>query len=222
MATIIKLEGDQKASNGCAELPTSFSFGGLADQADHYLADVRNEAAKIVQQAKSEAEKIRKQAEEEGRLAADQAASRVLDEKVAQQMSLLRPALESAVSQLVDTRGAWLEHWQHSAVQLAAEMAERLVRRELETRPEVTLEWIREALELAAGAVDVVLHVHPADIEDLGNQIQQVTESFAGLSPARIAADAAVSRGGCVVRTRFGGIDQQIRSQLDRLIAELS
>lgn len=198
-----------------------FGISGPADRADEYLAEVRVEAAKIIQQAKAEAERIRTQAEAEGSQAAEQAASRVLDAKVSQRVSDLLPALESAVAQLVDARGAWLDYWQSALVELAASMAERLVRQKLDLHPEVTVEWIREALELAAGATDVVLLLHPTDIETLGTEINRVTETVSSLSSARVVADDTVSRGGCVVQTRYGRIDHQIRSQLDRLIAEL-
>jgi flagellar assembly protein FliH len=222
VATIIRHDSANDSSAAGAVRPVAFSFGDLADRADDYLAEVRVEAAKIIQQAKAEAERIRIQAEAEGSHAAEQAASRVLDEKVAQQMSYLLPALESAVAQLVDARGAWMDYWQNAAVQLAASMAERLVRQKLVLHPEVTVEWIREALELAAGTADVVFLLHPADIVTLGAEIDRVTATVSSLTSARVVADDTVARGECVVQTRYGRIDQQIRSQLDRLIAELS
>jgi flagellar assembly protein FliH len=222
VATIIKRERDRKPAAATSARPIAFDFAEFSQQAEHYLTDVRREAARIVQQAKTDAEEIRRQAEIAGRLAAEQAAHRVLDEKVAQQMATARPALESAVAQLLDARGAWLDHWHEAAIQLAAAMAERILRSELERRPELTHTWIREALELAAGASEVVLQLHPADIESLGDQINKIAGAFGGLAPAQISADESIDRGGCVVKTKFGMIDQQIKAQLDRLIAELT
>ena len=222
MATIIKRERDGAPPPTAFVRPVAFSFDEFSQSAEHFLTDVRREAARIVQQAKSDAEEIRRQAEHAGRLAAEQAAHRVLDEKVSQQMATLRPALESAVAQLVDARGAWLDNWQRRAIQLAAAMAERVVRRELQQHPEIALDWIREALELAAGASEVVLQLHPADLEALGNRVDQMVKTFCSLAPAQIQADENVTRGGCVVRTKFGAIDQQIKAQLDRLVVELT
>lgn len=222
MTTIIKSSGIRGGSVASSPRPVAFSFNEFSDQAEQYLTDVRREAARIVQQAKTEAEQIRRQAEQAGRLAAEEAAHRVLDEKVSRQMATLRPALESAVAQLVDARGTWLDQWQTHAFELAAAMAERIIRREIQQRPEITLDWIREALELAAGASEVVLHLHPEDLEGLGSQINEITRTFSNLAVATMAPDEKVSRGGCVVKTKFGVIDQQVRTQLDRLIVELT
>lgn len=222
MATIIRSDREREATSGSSVRGVAFSFDEFSHQAEHYLADVRGEAARIIQEAKRDAEKIRRQAEHDGRLAAEQAAHLVLDEKVSRQMASLRPALESAVAQLVDARGVWLDHWQNCAIQLAAAMAERVVRRELQYRPEITLEWVREALELAAGASEVVVHLHPADLEGLGGQIDQIAQTFSGLAAARVRADENIDRGGCIVHTKFGAIDQQISTQLNRLVVELN
>jgi flagellar assembly protein FliH len=222
VTTIIKSGGIQGRSVTATPRPVAFSFSEFSDQAEHYLSDVRREAARIVQQAKGEAEQIRRQAEQAGRLAAEEAAHRVLDEKVSRQMATLRPVLESAVTQLIDARGAWLDQWQKNAIELAAAMAERVVRREIQQHPEITLDWVREALELAADASEVVLHLHPADLEGLVNQLSEITRTFGNLADATIKPDEKVGRGGCVLQTKFGAIDQQIRSQLDRLIVELT
>ncbi|MEX2170844.1 MAG: FliH/SctL family protein [Pirellulales bacterium] len=222
MATIIRRDRDRESAPGLIVRGVAFSFDEFSHKAEHYLADVRGEAARIVQDAKRDAEAIRRQAEHDGRSAAEQAAHRVLDEKVSRQMATLGPALESAVAQLVDARGVWLDHWQNCAIQLAAAMAERVVRRELQQRPEIAIQWVREALELAAGATEVVIHLHPADLEGLGSQIDQIAETFSGLAPARVRADENIARGGCVVHTKFGAIDQQISTQLDRLVFELN
>lgn len=218
MATIIKCKRDGDPTPPTSVRTVAFSLDEFSQNAEHYLTDVHREAARIVQQANSDGEEIRHQAEQAGRLAAEQAAHRALDEKVSHQMA----ALESAVAQLVDARGAWLDHWQRCAIQLAAAMAERIVRRELQQRPEITLDWIREALELTAGASEVVLQLHPTDLEGLGNQVDQIVRTLSSLAPAQIQSDENIARGGCVVRTKFGAIDQQIKTQLDRLVVELT
>lgn len=222
MATIIKRGTEAEIVSGTAVRPVAFSFEEMAGRADEYLESVRREAAKIVQQAHREAEQVRQKAEEAGRLAAQAAIERLLDEKVNQQMSTLRPALESVARQLADERGKWLSEWEASAVHLAARMAERILRHELGREPQAPLPLIRESLELASGSASMTIHLSPEDCRHLSSASDEIIESLKALAPAKIVADASVTAGGCVVKTEFGEIDQRLESQLARLEEELT
>ena len=221
MATIIKRESQHHAS-GIELRGAALDFADMASQADTYLADVRVEAAKIVRQAQQEAEQIRQQSEAAGQQAAEAAIERILDTKVAQQMKSLTPALASAVQQIDDSRQNWLQHWETAATQLACEIAARIVRRELQSQPEIALQWVQEALRMCAGSAEITVRLNPNEIETLGDQVRQLAEVFHPAAPAKIVADNSLSVGGCRVETEFGSIDQQIETQLERLQEELS
>lgn len=222
VATIIKRETQQQSPASRAVRPIAFNFEEMAGRADEYLARVRNEAARIVQQAHSDAEQVRRQAEVAGRQAAEQAIERLLDEKIAQQMRTLRPALEAVATQMTDARGRWLGEWEAAAVRLAARMAEKILRRELADAPAAALPLVREALELAAGAARITVRLNPQDYQHLRDETTSIAESLKGLAPADVVADPAVTPGGCRLTTEFGEIDQQIESQLERLVEELT
>jgi flagellar biosynthesis/type III secretory pathway protein FliH len=68
-------------------------------------------------------------------------------------METLLPALGKVVSELVDAKQAWLREWEHTAVQLAAKIAERVIRRELKSEPQITVDLVREALEMFKGEI---------------------------------------------------------------------
>lgn len=222
MATIIKRGTRAEHPSGQAVRPIAFSFEQLEGRAEEYLESVRREAAKIVQQAHTDAEEVRRRAEVAGRQAAEQAIEQLLDEKITRQMKTLRPALENVASQLADARGRWLTEWEASAVHLAAKMAERILRHELAHEPQAPLALVRESLELAAGSANITVHLSPEDCKHLSSASMEIVESLQQLAPAKIVADAAVSPGGCLVRTEFGEIDQRIESQLARLEQELT
>ncbi|NOZ40225.1 MAG: hypothetical protein GXP24_08370 [Planctomycetes bacterium] len=221
MATIIKRESQLHAS-GTELRKVAYDLTDLASQGDDYLLEVRAEAAKIVQQAEQEAATIRQQAEAAGKQAAEAAIERILDEKVAQQMKSLTPALAAAVKQIEDSRQDWLRHWESSATRLACDIAARIIRRELQAEPEIALQWVQEALQMCAGAGEITLRLHPSDHETLGAQVQQLVEVFHPTAKANIVADASLSVSGCRVETEFGSIDQQLETQLERLQQELS
>lgn len=221
MATIIK-HASQFHESGAAVRGVAYDLSDMAGQAEDYLQDVRAEAARIIQQAKQEEVEIRSQAEEAGRQAAQAEIERILDEKVAQQMKTLTPALRAAVQQIDDSRQDWLHHWETSVVELACAIAERIVRREIQEKPEITIEWITEALRLSGGAADITLRLNPADYETLGGQANRLAEQFNPAAPAKVIADEKIIPGGCRVETQFGAIDQQIETQLQRIAQELA
>jgi flagellar assembly protein FliH len=222
MATIIRKDNARETPSGRTAQPVSFSFADMRGQANDYLGTVRNEAAKIIQQAHQEAEVIRRQAEVAGRKAAEAAVERILDEKVGKRMQTLLPALERLMSEVNNLKGELLDRWEQSAVSVATAIAERIIRRELARDPQISLDLIREALRLAAGASEITLLVSPTDHHNLGTQIQLLAASLARLAPSSVMADPNIEPGGCRVLTKFGEIDQQIKSQLDRIERELT
>ncbi|MCA9234595.1 MAG: hypothetical protein KDA44_03960 [Planctomycetales bacterium] len=220
MATIFKSNSPPQAS-GATVRGVAFSLADISGQAEQYVAGVRQETGKIVSGAQAQADEIRRQAEEAGRQAAEQAALKTLDQNVAQRMNTVLPALQSAVAQLTDAKHDWQRWWEAQALGLARAMAERIVRAELSVRPEIQLTWVREALELAAGAGEITLQLAPGDVETLSGQIEQLTEMFASAATVRIVPDARITPGGCRVVTEFGVIDEQLETQLARLEEEL-
>ncbi len=221
MASIIKREAQQYLS-GSDVRAVAYDLSDMAGQADVYLDRVRAEAGKIIQKAEQQATTIRQQAEEAGRKAAEEAIGRILDEKVAKQMQSLTPALATAVGQIEDSRQEWLHHWDSSVIRLAGSIATRIIRREITEQPEISMEWITEALRLVAGAGEITVRLHPTDHETLGKQVTQLAEAFHAAAPATIVADETISLGGCRIETEFGSVDQQIETQVARLAEELS
>ena len=222
MATIIKRGTEHEHFTGTTVRPVAFSFEEMAGRAEEYLESVRREAVKIIQQAHTDAEEVKRKAEAAGRVAAQAAIEDMLEKKVNKQMKSLRPALESVAHQLADARGKWLSEWEASAVHLAARMAERILRHELNKEPKAPLKLIRESLELASSSASITIHLSPEDCKHMGSASSEIIESLKQLAPAKIMADASVSPGGCIVKTEFGEIDQRIESQLERLEQELT
>jgi flagellar assembly protein FliH len=221
MATIIRKDDARQLPSGGVRGAVAFSFSDMRTEADDYLKTVRQEAAKIVQQAHQQAEQIRRQAEIAGRKAAEAAVERILDEKVARRMESLLPALEQLIQQINDAKGELQSHWERSAIKVATAIAERIIRRQIMREPQIALDVIAESLRLAAGTAEITLRINPTDYENLGSQIKRLAETLCQLTPAAIVADPEISAGGCRLETKFGEIDQQIESQLRRIEQDL-
>jgi len=217
MTTIIRASDQNRAVQHSA-----FNFEDMAAQAAGYLDKIRAEAGRILAGARQQAEAIKKRAEAEGRAAGQQAVEQLVHKQLAQQLATLLPALRDATAQIRDAKHAWLAHWEKSAVHVAAAIAERIIRRELEQKPEITRQLVREALELAAGSSTVRIHLHPTDHECLAGQQDALSREIAGLASVQWLADPQISPGGCRVETQFGVIDQQVETQLARIEEELT
>lgn len=216
MAGIIKAAGNEAATLYPAA--RAFQFD---DVGQTYVGQVRSEAARIVSEARREAVQIKAQAQTEGKQAAMQAVEASLRTRLDQQLGSVLTALEKAVAEIAQSKGAWQQRWEEQALKLAAAIAGRIVRRELRADPEITIAWVREALQLAAGSGRVVLRLNPQDQTALGDRIHKIIGAMNRLGEVRVEADPGVSLGGCLVETEFGSLDQQLETQLARLAEEL-
>ncbi len=216
MATVIKSTLGARHA-----LPIAFNFEDVAQHANQYVDEVQAKAATIIADAEVQAAAVTRRAEENGRQAAMRAVEQVLDQKVGQRMETLLPALQRVITELTDAKQAWLRHWEQSAVRLATKIAERVIRREIKQTPQISVDLVREALEMAGGTPHLKIALHPADFETLGGQVERLTQEIARTAQAEIVADETVTSGGCRLESQHGVIDQQIETQLKRIAAEL-
>ena len=216
MSTVIKAADSPHGIRSVA-----FNFDDLAQQAESYLRKVRAQAEQIVAKAAKEAVAIRQAAEAEGRQAGTKAIESLVDQKIAKQLETVLPALRTAIGDIERSKQGWLAHWEFQAIHLAAAMAARVCRREVARQPEITLQLVREALELAGANGRLRIVLHPDDHAALGSQLPQLVAEFSQLVAADVVADAQISRGGCRLETEYGVIDQQFESQLARIEQEL-
>lgn len=213
MSTVIRASERNKGTQTAA-----FNFEDMGRRSEQYLAKVRAEALQIVVKAQQEADAIRRQAEREGFTAAMQ----TVEGMIRNELSAVIPALKLAVQNIQEAKHSWLRHWEAAAVRVAGAIAEKLVRREIGRHPEITLELVREALELAAGSSQVRIQLNPGDLAALGGQLSVLIDEIAPLAGAEVNADPEITSGGCRVETRFGVIDQQFEAQLKRIEEELT
>jgi flagellar assembly protein FliH len=216
MAGIIKAAGRQEPAAPGVFRPFQFD-----DVGDSYLKRVRGEAARIIAEAQKQAAQIKGKAQAEGKQAAIEAAEAAMRAQLDRQIKDVLAALESAAEQIAHSRHAWQQHWEQHAIELATAIARRICRQELSQRPEITREWVREALELSAGSGAILVRLHPEDHRSLKDQIEQVASRLTGIGGVQIIADPAITSGGCRVETEFGSLDQQLETQLARLTEEL-
>lgn len=120
------------------------------------------------------------------------------------------------------TRQALLKNWEENIMQIAAAIAYQTILREPAIMREAPLELLREALELAMNCATLKIRMNPSDVTSLKEQIRVVLEETGNLAKSEVVADPKITRGGCLVETTLGVVDERLESRLERIVAELS
>jgi len=181
------------------------------------MAEAEESAARVIAEAKEQASAIREQAYREG-------VERGLEEGLArarqesqEMLSKAREVLQEAEAE----RAAILNQMEREIVELAQEIAGRIVAAELKLNHEVVTAIAKEALTLVRDRPQVMMFVHPDDL----NACQQASPQFEALLPEnavlRILPDSQVKRGGCILDTGEGVVDATLDSRWAAIIEAL-
>jgi len=103
-------------------------------------------------------------------------------------------------------------------VELALEIAEKVVQEEIRTNPDVVLNIAREALRRVANWKEITVRVNSADLEYLKENGKDLVE---GNRELRFVADDSVAPGGCLIQEEYGEVDARIEQQLNEIRDEL-
>ncbi len=223
MAAVLKSEQLSRGSD--FPQAVAFNIEDVQSRARDYLAQVQREAAEILTAANVEATRIREQAKLEG---IAQAKSTIEQKTLAaaQQLSDTRcksaiASCEATVTELTRHTTEWLALWRNQTVELAAKIAEKILRREMSVNEEILRVWMEEAIVAMRGVRELRVLVHPDDFAVAGRFLQQLVKTVPHAASVEILPDPEIGQGGCVVRSAHGGIDQQLEAQLQRLVEQL-
>jgi flagellar assembly protein FliH len=162
--------------------------------------------------AQAEAEGIRSAARAEGH--ADGLEAGLAEGRA--QMAAALNALESACAEIVAMRAATAEMVERDAVELAVQLAEKIVAGTLDADPERVLDVVRGALRRLTERRRVTVLVHPDDLELVRTASAGFAAELGGIEHCEVQAERRLERGGAVVRTDEGQIDASIETQLAR------
>ena len=185
-----------------------FSFEPLEAAPGIALRDLESPLAA----AQAEADAIRAAARAEGH--ADGLDAGLAEGRA--QLAAALAALESAHAEVVALRAATAEAVERDAVELAVQLAEKIVAGTLEAEPERVLDVVRGALRRLSERWRVTVLVHPDDLDVVRAAADGFAGELGGIEHCEVQAERRLSRGGAVVRTDEGQIDASIETQLAR------
>jgi flagellar assembly protein FliH len=222
-----------KAGEARAQTRVAYNFDDIRQQGEQWLTEARTEAERVIAEADAQAAGIREQARAAGfaqgrddglrdaeRLIREQSEARS-GQLVAERLQTALPAVTALADELRRERDLWLAHWERIGIELAMTISEKLLRAELERRPELVAGRVTELLRLAAGSPEITVRLNPVDLELLGDVAGLLGRGLANATAVRVVGDASLGAGDCVVETTHGELDARITTQMQRLVAEL-
>lgn len=118
-------------------------------------------------------------------------------------------SLTNAIPQVVQATESAL-------MDLALEVARKLVS-DLPITSEMIEGMVRETVRQVEGSAEITVQLHPDDLALLRQHQSPVLNGLAETGPLRFVTSSEVTRGGCLVQTRFGMIDARRETKLEQL-----
>ena len=175
--------------------------------------EAERKAKTLVEKARSEAAAIRQAALEAGRAEAVERYSGPLAAALAAAEGLKR-SMEKAGEEAL--RGA-----EREMARLAVRVAEKVIRRKLETDPDEVFLMVSRAVQAVPRGGAMLIKVNDKDFENIqkaGGVIPEIARLSGGLS---MEVSAEVEPGGCIVVTEGGAVNANPSRQLELIEGEL-
>ena len=102
-------------------------------------------------------------------------------------------------------------------IELAVDIARRVVKREVREVEAIVVDHVRQAVDHLSQRHEVVVHLHPDDVEVLEGRQVEIKALFRDLRTIRLEPDPSMERGGCEVVSGGASIDLKIETQLERV-----
>ena len=172
----------------------------------------RDAPARMIAQASAEADAIREHARAEGH--AEGRAAGHADGMA--EVSAAAGALAEALQGVESLRAGVVEAVERDAIDLALELAGKILAGALQARPELVVDVVQGALRRVSDRRQIAVLVNPADLETLQGAIGDLTAQVSGIELCDLQSDQRVEAGGAIVRTVEGVLDAGVQTQLER------
>jgi flagellar assembly protein FliH len=106
-------------------------------------------------------------------------------------------------------------------VKLLFYMASKIAQNHLEYEQQPVIEVIRNAVELAQGEENVIIHVSEKQMGFLEDLQAQKKVEFEFLAKVKFVANPDISMGGCIIETNYGEVDARVEQRVEQLWTNL-
>jgi flagellar assembly protein FliH len=153
-----------------------------------------------------------KAAYEQGRRDGEQA----LSEQLLKQRSEMVELQNGVINSLKQMLPKMVLETESALIELALEAAKKMVAG-LKIDVKTVEAVVREALKQVQDMSEISIRLHPDDLALLRQHQSPLLEGLPETGPLRFVASTEVTRGGCIVQTRFGLVDALRETKLEQL-----
>ena len=164
----------------------------------------RTQDRKLISRAQEEASAIREAARQEGYKEGVEKADSDIQE------------LKDKLSEFYNCKEEVFKEVSECILDIAVEIAQKIIKKEIQTDSAVTLEIIKGALEeINKTENKITLKVLPKDVEIVKDKIPEMISSDFYEASVMVVPDSTIKEGGVIIETSNGIIDAKIETQLE-------
>lgn len=152
---------------------------------------------------------VEKLAYESGLRQGEKAGMELAEKKVEAMMA----RYAQSIAELARLRSALYARAEKEVVQLALEVAKKIVHREIRADREIIQTLVKVALGHVAVKSPVTIRLHPDDYDYLNGHRGRLVQDGGEEREIVLQADASIERGGCLIQTEAGDVDARIEEE---------
>jgi flagellar assembly protein FliH len=142
-------------------------------------------------------------------------------EEAEQRLNDTTRTLGGAIVELSRLREKILKNSTNDMLQLVMAISRKVIQHEIQSREEVILNIITQAMHAAIKADEFHIKVNPDDFQVVTDNKPLFLASISGLNNITFEADPSIDRGGCLVESDLGQVDATIETKLDEIYQQL-
>jgi flagellar biosynthesis/type III secretory pathway protein FliH len=139
-----------------------------------------------------------------------------MGEQLSQQRNEMVELQKGVVTSLKEMLPQLTQEMESALIQLALESAQKIVSG-LKIDSRTVEKVVREALSQVQDTAEISIRLHAEDLALLRKHQSPLLDGLPETGPLRFSASQDVTRGGCIVHTRFGLIDALRETKLEQL-----
>ena len=181
------------------------------------LRDVRASALPVESELERRVRAAEQAAHERGRLDGE----KNLGEQMLQQRNELLELQQGVLDSLRRAVPEVIQQTESALLQIALESAKKVVAG-IPIKADLVEAVVREAVLQTKETAEITVQLHPDDLALLRKHSSPVLQGLPEAGPLKFIGSSEITRGGCVVQTRFGLLDARRETKLEQLRESLS